>query len=341
MNCQDTTNRRPKQGFTLLEVLMAVTIFSLVATSLYTTFRVGLRAYDFGEREMRRMQKGRIIFETMSRDLRSVYFRSETEYNTNIRRMLVEFNRQMREAEMQGTLDEFLYGDEDDPADEGISSPYQMGLEIDLNFTAEEGEEFDSMTFVRYQYDDGVTNIQPWSLGRVSYVVEDDTLVRTEEDIIEPMKDLEGNEIEEKVPRRDVLAKGVHKFDLYFGFFHKDDWMEAENWDANSKQYRNPAFHLQEEYEEYRDDPDFQQDPEFQEQMRKDQMKPPDGLPAFVRVVLEVADEKQTFGNKEKGKKKDRNKKVKTRTFSTLIRIPTSSENYMSSLNEEEEDEEW
>nr|HQH12487.1 prepilin-type N-terminal cleavage/methylation domain-containing protein [Candidatus Sumerlaeota bacterium] len=82
--------RKLQPGFTLLEVLLAVSIFAMLISALYTTFRVGLRAYDIGEKEIDQMQHARVIFDTMSRDLRSVYYQAETSYNNNLRRMLAQ-----------------------------------------------------------------------------------------------------------------------------------------------------------------------------------------------------------------------------------------------------------
>ena len=138
------------------------------------------------------------------------------------------------------------------------------------------------------------------------------------------MKDHEGNALEEKVPRQDVLARGVKKFDLYYGFFFDEDWMEAEDWHSNEKRYRNPTEELDEE------------EPDYVQRLREQQMKPVDGLPAFVKVVLEIEDEKQP--RSDKGKKPPK-KKGKTQMFSSIIRVPLAQENYLPSLQEDEEDE--
>ena len=200
-------------------------------------------------------------------------------------------------AELDGRLDEFLYGDEKNPGKEAARNPYEMGIEINLQFKADNRKSLDSMTLVRYQYNDGLTNIQPWGLGRIRYLVEGDQLIRTEEDIIEPMKDMQGKEIEEKIPRRDVLAEGIKRFDLRFGFFHQDDWLEAEDWDSKAKRYRNPTVELDEE------------DPDYQKKVQREQMKPEDGLPAFIRISLDIEDEKQTKGDtKARSAKKTKSK---------------------------------
>jgi len=317
-------------GFTLLEVLIATTIFSLVATALYTTFRVGVRAYESGEKEIVRMQHARVIFDTISRDLRSVYSLPETSYNKNLRNSLARFEQLKLRAETEGRLDEFLFGDRNNPDDQGAPNPYDSFIEINLDFKATDGGGMDSMTFVRYQYDDGVTRIQPWSLGRITYSVENGELVRTEEDVFQPRKDKEGNVIEEKLPRREVLARGLVKFDVHFGYFRDGDWMESDDWDSTAKRYRNPMEELDEE------------DPLYQEKSRWEQMKPVDGLPAFVRVKLEIEDE----GHKRSARvaaaadeNADTAQRGSRRIYSSLIRIPTAQENYIPSLDKDMKDE--
>lgn len=313
------------KGFSLLEVLYAVTIFAMVASALYTTFRVGIRSYEIGEREIRRMQHVRVIFDTLTRDLRCVYYRPETEYNEHARQVLREYERKLRQAEQEGELDEFLYGEDGD--EEDINNPYKDLLQIDLGFKGEDGEEKDSMSFVRYQYDTGLTDIQPWAMGRIEYFVEDGSLYRAEEDIIEPMKDIDGEPIEEKIPRYEELAKGVRKFDLSYGFFYNGDWMEAPDWDSEEKQYRNPAEEI------------FEDDPDYYEKLQRQERKPPDGVPAFIRVELDIADLDKNQQNKSDTS--DSGKKERVLSYSTVIRIPTAMENYRPSLEEDEDDDEY
>ncbi len=322
---KNTKEIKSHGAFTLVEVLLAISIFSLVVTSLYTTFRIGMRASASAEREINRMQHARVIFDTIDRDIRGIYFLPETSYNQNIRRSLSRFQQEWLKAELEGRLEEFLYGDEKDPKKAAAKNPYEMGIEINLQFKGEHRDKCDSMTFVRYQYNDGLTSIQPWGLGRIRYLVEDGKLIRTEEDVIEPMKDMQGTVVEEKIPRRDVLAEGVKRFDLKFGFFYQDDWLEAEDWDSKAKRYRNPVMELDEE------------DPDYQEQLKREQMKPEDGLPAFIRVTLDIEDEKQPRGVQKAGVGKKN--KTKIQTFSTLVRVPTAQENYLPSLEENNEED--
>lgn len=335
----DILNRKMhKNGFTILEVLLAVTIFTLVASALYTTFRVGVKAYEAGTKEINRMQHARVIFDTLSRDLRCVYYRPESSYNNTLRQVVSQYEREYQQAEVEGRLDEFLYGDDGENR-EGAENPYNRSIEIDLKFHAEDKEDLDTMRFVRYQYDDGTTRIQPWGLGRISYSVDDGNLIRTEEDIIVPMKNPDGEVIEEKVPGAEVLAKGVLRFDLKYGFFFNDDWMEAEDWDSSAKRYRNPADDLLVDDDGeplMEEDDEYMSSDEYREKMRKEQMKPADGLPAFVRITVEI--EELEFGRKRKSKS-NKKKNPRTRVFSSLLRIPAAAENYMPSFFEDENGE--
>lgn len=334
-----------RRGFTLMEIMLAVTIFAMVATAIYSTFRVGVRAWEAGRKEITRMQQARIVFDTMSRDLRSVYYRAETSYNSSLRSELNRFQQQWMQAQNEGTMDDFLYGDPDDPDDEGAINPYSRYIEIDLGFQANDNELKDTLSFVRYQYDDGVTMIQPWGLGRITYTADDGKLIRTEEDVIEPMKDIEGEVLEEKIPREEVLAKGVVQFDLQYGFFFDEDWMEAMDWDSSEKRYRNPAEDLEEEFGNEYDDDFNPQDPEYREALMRERMKPEDGIPAYVRITLELEELSEDFrtrANEDENKRKSdsskkEEKRGRTEVFSTIVKIPSAQENYLPTLFEDEE----
>ena len=60
-----------KKGFTLLELLVAVTIFSVIAVALYSTFYSGIMILRRSEDVMRRHQDLRLAMEEVSRDLRN------------------------------------------------------------------------------------------------------------------------------------------------------------------------------------------------------------------------------------------------------------------------------
>ncbi|HPB32423.1 MAG TPA: prepilin-type N-terminal cleavage/methylation domain-containing protein [Candidatus Sumerlaeota bacterium] len=330
--------RRGEGAFTLLEVLLAVSIFAVLASALYSTFRVGVRSYELGRHEVDRMQYARVIFDTMSRDFRSIYYRNESDYNRTARNILSRYQQEWQQAVFDGSFDDFIrsFSSTSDSSEEEDArpNPYEMFLEIDLAVKAQNGEQGDNLSFVRYQYDDGITRTQPWALGRIKYSVEDGVLYRSEEDIIEPLKDLEGNPLEEKIPKKEALAREVVSFDLRFGFFHGEEWMEAEDWDSGARRYRNPAEDLALEFGDENGVISDPADPEYLERLKMEERKPPDGLPAFVRVTVEINDERKPPRDLPEGESR---KPGRTRIFSSLVRIPSAQENYMPSLFEEEE----
>ena len=66
-----------RAGFTLLEVLLAMTIFSVCMAAIYQSFTISLRAFNRGRDSADAMQTLRFTTGLMVRDLQGVY------YNTN------------------------------------------------------------------------------------------------------------------------------------------------------------------------------------------------------------------------------------------------------------------
>ncbi len=68
-------------GFTLLEVLLGVVIFSLIIGAVYSTFRAGLQMYKVGSTEKQLFQEARTLTDFTQRDLRSIPGIDETSYD--------------------------------------------------------------------------------------------------------------------------------------------------------------------------------------------------------------------------------------------------------------------
>lgn len=60
-----------KRAFTFVELLVAITIFSIIAASLYYTLGSGIRVYRRGNILIRDNQRLRVFFDTISTDLRN------------------------------------------------------------------------------------------------------------------------------------------------------------------------------------------------------------------------------------------------------------------------------
>ena len=66
---------KQKNNFTLLELLIALSLFATIMVSLYSALSVGIVAWKRGDRGSTVHQKARIILDTMSSDIRNcVYF---------------------------------------------------------------------------------------------------------------------------------------------------------------------------------------------------------------------------------------------------------------------------
>jgi prepilin-type N-terminal cleavage/methylation domain-containing protein len=299
--------RNLPKAFTLLEIVLAITIFSLVVTGLYSAFRLGVRSYELSDRAVDASQQARIVFSTLTRDLHSVYFAQESDYNKTVRNYRMKFDQEREAAEREGTLDAFYDHILMLTEQEG-KNPYDFGIAIDLSFKAENHEGNDSVSFVRLQRSDGTVKTEPWSLTRVNYRVEDGRLIRTMDSIFAPGRDIEGNEIPKPEPQKQVIAKRVKTFNIAWGYYYEGEWFEAQDWSADERRYRNPVEELDEE------------DPEYERKLRLQESKPVDGIPSYALVELALAD-------------KERSSMIKT--FQTLIRIPTAQENTIP-LSEEE-----
>lgn len=60
-------------GFTLLELLLSITILSLVLVVIYGTLNLGFRAWEKGERDIDKIQRMRVIMHLLSREIKSAF----------------------------------------------------------------------------------------------------------------------------------------------------------------------------------------------------------------------------------------------------------------------------
>lgn len=67
-------NRSPSAGFTLLEMVMALVIFGMIAVMMYSAFFFGHRAVTSGERAAEENSRIRLAEEMMGRQLRSAVY---------------------------------------------------------------------------------------------------------------------------------------------------------------------------------------------------------------------------------------------------------------------------
>lgn len=328
--CVDNRRFGQRAGFTLLEVLVAVTIFSIIAVAIYSTFRVGMKSYSAGREHMEIIQSGRVVFNTISRDLRSLYYLPPDRYNQNLIRA-----RQMRDMQLMQTnaipgardLQRGMRGRGRRGAEEGEDERIP-GLPIDLAMIGSDGDKLDSLTFVTYQVNWGAARVSPWALARVKYWVQDGVLYRSEGPIwvdeipssqYEPPRDPEAEddaawEAEEpsdpggdvnsylKEARADRIAENVEVFDLEFGYWGEDGWFQTPEWSSNGRKYRRASM-------------DFDPlDPRAQVFRMQQRNQPTDDIPAYVTLTLKLS-----YGGNDKA----------TQLFRTRIRLPNSQETFI------------
>ncbi|GAB4316859.1 MAG: hypothetical protein Kow0059_09620 [Candidatus Sumerlaeia bacterium] len=293
-------------GFTLIEIVLAVTIFAVVVTALFATFHVGTTSYERSQEVLDVVQRARFVFENVGRDLRCVVYANESDYNQNMKGILNAIEQERLKAEENDTLDEFYekyWGENEDGT---RKSPYDFGIMYDLSFKGTDENEADSLEFTTYQSQIGYMPKMPWGVARVKYRLEDGALLREITDVMEPGKDLFGEVLPDDAPFIEEIAHGVREFDLRYGYFYAGEWLEATDWDSKEKRYRTPPIEFSEE------DPEL--DPNFQAKMQLLNKLPEDNLPAYVAVTIALEDPTNA---------------KKLYRFQSEFRLPTSQETFV------------
>lgn len=72
--------RTPEKGFTLIEVLVAFAVFSIVLASLYSTFFLSQRAVDAVDESLIRLQESRAVLDVMKKELEASLFSRDKTY---------------------------------------------------------------------------------------------------------------------------------------------------------------------------------------------------------------------------------------------------------------------
>ncbi len=69
------SDSQPCSGFTLLELMISLTIVGLIMVIIFGTLRIGVRAWEKGEQDVDRYQRTRIVLELLKRQLASTFVR--------------------------------------------------------------------------------------------------------------------------------------------------------------------------------------------------------------------------------------------------------------------------
>lgn len=74
---------KPRAGFTFIELIVSMLIFSIVALSIYLSFNVGIRAWRNGEEGYKMRQGARYLMSSLSRDMRNAVSSKEIMFSGN------------------------------------------------------------------------------------------------------------------------------------------------------------------------------------------------------------------------------------------------------------------
>jgi len=275
-------------AFTLLEVLLAISLFSMVTLAVYTTFRTGMRALLMADDNSESLQSVRASMSLISSDLRSIYYMDANSYDVNFQRNkkrtnLIAENDQARIA--QG-LEPRIFDPNDPNAQDLYAELNDSGRPIDLSFHGQDGQDVDKIDFVRY-YAGGYEPISvTWNMGRVHYLVQNGNLYRVEEDVFRSQFNFYGEQvIKDMPPPREVLARNVQVFDLRYGYWSNGEWLETETWESDDKNYRNP----------YRDLEALRGDPALDIFFKSKDQFPNDGLPVYIDITMGIGKDKKAI----------------------------------------------
>lgn len=220
---------RSTRAFTLIEIMVAMVIFSIMMAALFAAFRTGMRAYTMGTEHASQQQLGRFAVNKLAEDMHNIYYKPESQYNVS---------RRQQEAQMDANEANLQTASGRDVVDENLPD---LGPPIDLSFTGEDSGEIDQLSLVRYM-GFSLDETRPlWSLGRITYYVIDGNLYRAIDDITKPETDEDGNVIPKATtPQVDKLAENCVGFNIKYGYYFDEDWLLADSWDSSASQYRNP-----------------------------------------------------------------------------------------------------
>ena len=63
----------PEKGFTLLELILSISILSLVMVTIYGTLSMGSRTWEKGERDIEKIQRMRVVMNLLAREIKSTF----------------------------------------------------------------------------------------------------------------------------------------------------------------------------------------------------------------------------------------------------------------------------
>lgn len=329
-------HRDGRRGFTLLEMLLAVTIFAILGVIILSTFRTGMKAYEDAERQANLVDQARFVFDQLNRDIHSSVILGEDEYNKTINQKMQQLQPLYDEAMQTGNWDRYNqamghdpddpYGDDKNQAAAGavIGDPFSDNVPIDLLFAGEPSGDGAKLTFAIRKPIQAGRPYDEWGLTRVTYESKEGVLIRRTEPIQAPEASIFGELLEEPpAPHQEIMAEGVTRFSLRFGYWFDEIWLESDKWNSGDKIFRNSFYALTEDPDPEKEDARNQPGtPEYEKYNQLMNQAAYDKAPAYVRIRIEMADVKNP---------------KRTETFSTILKLPQSVETYVPNTTIDDE----
>ncbi|MCX7919714.1 MAG: type II secretion system protein GspJ [bacterium] len=200
--------KKSEIGFTLLEIILGVLIFTMVIVAVYTTFRTGLAVYRSGIAMKSVYVSVRAITETIRLDLRSVCAIEETYYD-------------VPPPPPQPQTEEPTYGEDTIIIEETMYSrnPYPFsGNTTEISFYTIRTIPVVRQSLLREQ------------IMAVRYYLEENKLYRERAGITALAETAVGEEI----------ADNVEKFRVRYGYVKENKWFWVDTWDSRRDVYRHP-----------------------------------------------------------------------------------------------------
>lgn len=343
---------RATGGFTLLEVLLAIAIFAICMTAIYTAFRTSARAFENGRRSAEQMQTVRFTLEQVTRDVRGVYY--ETDYNGRFYDLERFASQNMDKVMEQLQSQSGKSGSK--LTSEGLSVPSgDVGSRLNLQFKGEGGADANSIEFAHFLPSDGTNDNSFLGTERVKYYLSGSDFYRQRSRVLEVMQlnpnllgDMEkskkkdvrmgGKKTEEadSAAQIEQVLRGVTQLpymrprnDVQFYVPVEENPLPPELMAKNVTRFDvkygyffgewKEADSWDSESKEHRT-PSFKidpKDPNYLNKLLAYETRPPDALPSYVRISM-------TMGAQEESSKNKR-----TTTVSTVVWLPSASEVYV------------
>lgn len=261
---------RQQAGFTLLEILLAIAIFSMVVGTVYMVLSSSMRSYESGQESIALFQNARAALRSMEVDLRRAVSPAETNWNI------------MYEDPLEESLEEDEYYEEE-PEPEQEEKIIFKGTQSDVRFVMADfvpgGEPPWDLSEVRYYVNSEKEqlirettrsvvefNMMEWRLARVMNENESEFGYELQ---------LRQEELRAEPPERVLVMAGRIK-EMKLRYSNGNKW--ENSWDSQAA-IEDPRERRQEEGDE---DQVTEQQPEDQRIYKK-------GLPTLVEVTLTLS----------------------------------------------------